>query len=256
MVAKMHRMHLPKVGEGVIHIPGGVPFEADDTPLYPPGSYMRLGNKEFIYAIAGGSLIPDVGAMNSFSQKVSMRNTSAKILIGATVITITVAAGLEIAEDELAGGEIVVFPGDNNSFTRGIVSNNAIATGVGGTLAVVVDSPIPVEIPAGKGCECIRSPYSAVKENQGEWAMVMGMPTVVATVGQGLWLQVSGPSWAAPAAEVGALVKNQEAVFVGNGSLALRSTAGNEDCQFAGVIIATAEGGGQGAPFIMLQIAH
>ena len=52
MVAKMHRLHLPKVGEGVIHVPGGVPYTYDDEGRYPYGSYMRLGNKGFVYAKA------------------------------------------------------------------------------------------------------------------------------------------------------------------------------------------------------------
>ena len=260
MTAKMHRLHLPKVGEGVIYIPSGMPFEPDDTPLYPAGSYMRLGNKEFIYAIAGGNLIPDVGAMNSYKQKVVRAHCAVEVAAGSMVVGITPDSdsGLAwtegVAENELKGGEFIAYPGDNNTFIRGIVSNTVIPAG-SGTIYITLDSPTPVIIAADKWCECIRNPYGAVKENQGAWAMVMGMPTVVATVGQGLWLQVSGPSWAAPAADLGSEANNQEAVFVGNGSVALRSTAGNEDCQHAGVCIALAAAE-RGSMFLMLQIAH
>ncbi len=259
MVAKMHRMHLPQVGEGVIYVPSGMPFEADDDPQYPAGSYMRLGNKEFVYAIAGGDLVPDRGAFNSHVQTVLEKESSAKILKGVMVVTLTIASGLDIAKDELVGGEIVCFPGTEVTFIRGIISNNQIKTADGGTLSVVIDSPTPIEIPAGKWCECIANPYSAVKADGGPWKMVMGMPTVVATEGQGLWLQVSGPSWACPvygATGPGGAEKVLECVFVANGSISVRGIDDNTDCQLAGVVIATKGTGEQASPFIMLQIAH
>lgn len=259
MVSKMHRMHLPKIGEGVIYVPSGMPFEVDDPPKYLPGSYMRLGNKEFIYAIAGGDLVPDVGAMNSYYQTVIEKQTSAKILKGAMVVTLTIAPGLDIAKDELKGGEIVCYPGDENSFIRGILSNNLVETGPGGVLAVVIDSPTPVEIVATKWCEAIANPYFAVKTNTGDFEMVMGMPTVVATDGQGLWLQVSGPCWVSPlygTGGPGGAGNLKECVFETNGSIMVRETS-RPALQTAGVVICpNATGNGQGSPFIMLQIAH
>ena len=89
--------------------------------------------------------------------------------------------------------------------------------------------------------------------------MVMGMPTVPATEGKGLWLQVSGPNWAAPVSGAGGPGGANgllECVFVGNGSIAVRGTGTNKDKQLAGVVIAFKHGGGQASPFIMLQIAH
>lgn len=273
MVAKMHRMHLPKVGEGVIYLPSGMPFEADASPLYPAGSYVRLGNKEFIYAIAGGDVNPNFGAMNSYKQKVVRvgcvvdPDTEENVAAGAMTVGVAIVAGagLEhlayiegVEKDEFKGGEMVCFPADNKSFHRGIVGNTALAIGTEGSVYFTLDSPIPIGITAGKWCEAIRNPYGAVKGDQGQFAMVMGMPTVVATEGQGLWLQVGGPCWAAPDMEVGKLINNQEAVFIWNGSIALRSDTDpytNADCQHAGVCIALANGE-QGSMFIMLQVAH
>jgi len=260
MTAKMHRMNLPKIGEGVIYIPSGMPLEADDVPQYPAGSYMRLGNKEFVYAIAGDTLNPDMGAMNSYKQKVVRAGCTAEIAAGETVVGLTIdtdpspAFDEGVTKDELKGGQFIAFPGSENSFLRGIVGNTLLALG-GGTLYVTLDSPTPVIIPITKWCECIRNPYGAVKASQGDFAMVMGMPTVVATDGQGLWLQVGGPSWAAPVMTVGAAAKDVEVVFVGNGSIALRGTGTDVDCQHAGVCIALASGE-QGSMMIMLQIAH
>jgi len=267
MPAKMHRMHIAKVGEGVIYLPGGVPFEADNAPLpYPAGAYMRLGNKEFIYAIAGNTLNPDLGAKNSLIQKVTQVILAADALAGATSISLTIATGTEIAKDELVGGEVVVFPHDENSFTRGIVSNNAIATGVGGTLVLVLDSPVPVALTKTTDhAEAMASPYSAVIQGNDGTQPVMGIPTVVATVGQGLWLQVSGPSWVAPQSLVG-VGRNTGLVFRHDGSLEpITITDGGDltvpdvdydTSQYAGFVISEAAGGTQAAPFIMLQIAH
>lgn len=266
MVAKMHRMHLPEVGEGVIYVPSGVPFEADTTPKYPAGSFMRLGNKEFIYAIAGATLNTDFGAMNSYKQKVIQAHCTAEVAAGETEIVITIDSdgslsySETVTKDELAGGQFIAFPGSENSYRRGIIGNSekAEGAGVGGDITITLDSPTPIKTPIEKWCECIRNPYGCVKSNQGEQAMVMGMPTVAAKIGQGLWLQVSGPNWAAPvsgAGGPGGASKLLECVFVGNGSIAVRDSS-NASLQLAGVVIAFLDGGGQASPFIMLQIAH
>lgn len=271
MTSKMHRMHFPKVGEGVIHIPGGVPYEAvpvaEALTRYVPGSFMRLGNKEFVYAIAGNTLNPDKGAMNLLQQAVAQNTIARTYAAGVTEIVVDIAAtdGNDadgaFAKDELKGGEIVIWPHDENGFTRGIVSNTK--TKGGGEvdeMTVVLDSPTPYALDINADhMEIIASPYSAVSESGGnDWAMVMGMPTVVATEGQGLWLQVGGPSWCAPQGVVGAAAGVLETVFRNDGSLEIRTVAlDNMNQQHAGVVICTARGGGgQGAPFVMLQIAH
>lgn len=264
MTAKMHRMHFPNVGEGVLSIPGGVPYEvvpvSEALTRYAPGSYVRIGNKEFIYAIAGGDIIPDMGAMNSYKQKVVRAHNAAEVAAGSLVVGITpdsdsgLAWSEGVAKDELKGGQFIGFPTGNKAIMRGIVSNTMIPAG-SGTIYITLDSPTPVILQYDKWCEAIRNPYGAVKQNQGAYAMVMGIPTVVATVGQGVWLQVGGPGWVAMAADLGSEANNQEAVFVGNGSIALRSETGNEDCQHAGVCIALASGE-KGSLMLMLQIAH
>jgi len=257
MVAKMHRMHLPKVGEGVLYIPGGVPYEAvpvaEALTRYAIGSYMRLGNKGFVYAIAGNSLSTDLGAKNSLSQKIGNVAIQADYLAGVKVITLT--SNVSVEKDELAGGEVIVFPtGGAKTFTRGIVSHPAMTATA--TLTLTLDSPIPVDITTDGSAECIASPYSSVKSESNEWTPVMGMPTYPATVGQGVWLQVSGPSWCAPESEVGAAVNDMEVCFAGDGALKRRDTDRLGE-QRAGVVICpNPTGNGQGSPFIMLNIDH
>ena len=258
MTAKMHRMHFPNVGEGVLHIPGGVPYEvvpvAEALTRYIPGSYVRLGNKGFVYATAGNSLIPDVGAKQANNQKIGNVAIAVKALVGATELKIT--SDVSVTEDQLKGGEVVVFPGPaNKAFTRGIIGNDEMTATA--TLTLQLDSPIPCEVVvAGSSAEVMLNPYVGVMQENNEWRPVMGMPTVVATVGQGLWLQVEGISWCAPEAEVGAAVNDLEVCFAGNGSLMRRDTNALGQ-QRAGMVIAPNKtGNGQGAPFIMLNIDH
>lgn len=259
MTAKMHRMHFPNVGEGVLYIPGGVPYEAvpvaEALTRYIPGSYVRLGNKEFIYAIAGNTLKTDRGAKNSLSQKVPFSALAVKIEAGDLTVSITVGGGVGgVAKDELKGGEIVVFGPDNACFTRGIVSNDLVAAG-GGTMVVTLDSPAPKDFAVTEHAECMANPYSNVQEQNNEWTPVMGMPTVEATEGQGVWLQVSGPSWASPvlgAGGPGGAIGLQQLVFQSDGSL---KVAAGDALQHAGTIMATG-GGESGAPFVCFQIAH
>ena len=262
MVAKMHRMHLPEIGEGVIYVPGGVPFEADGDKLYPYGSFMRLGNKEFVYAKAGGTLNTDLGAKCALRQSVAYATVAASALIHATSVVIDVGGADgdgsgNIAVDELEGGEIVFFPHSQNSFTRGITSNTVVSGG--GEMTVGLDSPIPVALTVDVDHgECMASPYSDVQTLTDTKSSVMGMPTVAATVGQYLWLQVSGLTWVAPQGAVSTGNNDRQVVFRHDGSIDQHdnSDANVKFGQHAGVIAQNARGDGQGAAFIFLQIAH
>ena len=266
MVAKLNRIHFPKVGEGVIHVPSGTPYEQHDDPLYPYGSYVRLGNKGFVYAKAQALLDTAFGAIASMEQKLGQMGLAADIKAGDTTITITVTATNNIKADELKDGELVCFANTIDVFNRGIVSNTAIVTS--GVMTVVLDSPVPVDVDAGGKVEAIISPYANVVNTTapaggyeaGWYHMVLGMPTYPAAAGKSLWLQVTGPCWVVPDVLVGAQEGDIEVVFGSNGSISIRDATqhagGKLGAQHAGYIMASAPGGGQGAPFIMLDIAH
>ena len=161
MVAKMHRIHIPNVGEGVLHIPGGVPYEADDVAVCPDGTYARFGNKGFVYATASGSLIPDVGAKQGNNQKIG--NVAVLVGYDAGDKVITINSDVSCDKDELVGGEVVVFPsGGNKAFTRGIIGNAAVTATA--SLELTLDSPIPCDIDTDASAEVILGPYGAVKQ--------------------------------------------------------------------------------------------
>lgn len=253
MVAKIHRMHLPKVGEGIAQVPGGTPYEVDTVQQFELGTYMRLGNKGFVYARAGGSLIPDQGAKQANSQKIGNRSIAADADIGTLVITFS--CNVSLSKDELAGGEIIVFPAGNKAFTRRIASHPAVTATA--DLEITVESPIPVALTDAAGSvECILDPYYGVTQDSNEWTPVLGMPVIGASNGEFLWLQVEGISWCAPEAEVGNAANDMEVCFGGDGALRRRDN-GALGQQRAGMVIApNTSGNGQGAPFIMLNIDH
>jgi len=257
MTAKLHRIHIPGVGESMVSLASGVPYAADAVAKTSQvGAYARFGNKGFVYAKAGGTLWTDRGARNSLVQKINQVAVAVEQAIGDKTVSLTIASGTAIAENELAGGEVLLGLFGTNpqpAFTRGIISNNAIATGTGGTLVLVLDSPIPIALTTSWTAECMVNPYSAVIETTDDFSMVMGMPTVPAKIGEGVWLQVSGPTWIVPQATVGAAVSTQQCVFKNDGSIEIPATLGS--AQIAGTVCSTS-GSGQAAPFVMLQIAH
>lgn len=253
MTAKMHRVHIAKVGESFVFQNGGTPYEVDAVAKSDLiGAYARFGNKGFVYARAGGTLQTYIGAKNSLSQKIGNSAIQANYAAGVSTITLTSAVSCTL--DELKGGEVVVFVSTYEAFTRGIVGNPAMTATA--TLTLYLDSPIPVAITTSMTAEVMKNPYYAVTSTSDEWKPVMGMPAVAATIGQGVWLQVSGPSWVAPESEVGGNANYLEMCFGGDGALRRRDS-GTPGEQRAGMLITTAVGANsQGAPFVMLNIDH
>ncbi|GAI86657.1 unnamed protein product, partial [marine sediment metagenome] len=235
-------------------------FQVSDVKRYPLGKYLRIGNKGFVYAKAGGALIPDMGAKQSHNQKFVRSNIAAAVPAGATTITVTIdfaghpeRVDSPIILNELAGGQLLVFPAGNQAFIRTIVSNSALVAG--GILTIVLDAPVPCAVGL-VWCGAIINPYDGVDQVSNEWTPVMGMPMIPATAGQYLWLQVEGISWCSPEAAVGAAVNCLEVCFGGDGALKLRNVAIPAE-QRAGMVIApNPDGDGVGSPFIMLNIDH
>ena len=257
MTAKIHRVHFPNVGEGIMHIPGGSPYTYDAEKECAYGSYVRFGNRGFVYAKVGtGGVESDIGAKTSLAQKIGNVAIQTAVEAGDTELKIT--SNVSVSANELNEGTVVVFPaGGGKSFTRGIVSHDVMTAT--DTLTLQLDAPMPVDVAiSGSSAEVMASPYSSVRKTSSlEWNMVMGIPVIGAVAGKYLWLQVEGPAWVVPFGTVGDAVNEQEVTFAGDGSLRCDHENGKEAQQHAGCVICPAVGGtGQGAPFVMLQIAH
>jgi len=270
MVAKMHRVHIPGVGEGVLHIPGGCPYEYYDDEKWPIGSYVRFGNKGYVFAhiAAAGITALQYGAkQGGVRQPVGWSTVAATVAAGVKQITIDLdgAAGPlgdgNITKDYLKGGEVCIMPTWGTGFTRHITGNSALALGAGGEFTVDFDSPTPALLTEDVAhAECIPSPYkdvACVGIGDGR-NPVVGMPTVLAPAGKYCWLQVEGPFGIAAQGDVGNINDRMQAVFRPDGTIGKHlDTDGHEAAnQHAGVIMFLNLAGGQGTPFCNLQIAH
>ena len=195
MVAKMHRVHIPGVGEGVVHIPGGCPYEYYDSEEWPIGSYVRFGNKGFVFAEVGGGGITVLqqGAKHDLRQPVGWSTIAETVVAGVKQITVDLDAAAgplgdgNITKDYLKGGEVCIMPTWGTGFTRHITGNSALALGAGGEFTIDFDSPTPVLLTVNVAhAEAIPSPYKAISaigtgDNRNP---VVGMPTVLCASGK------------------------------------------------------------------------
>jgi hypothetical protein len=263
MTAKMHRIHMPGVGEAMALIDGGTPYTIDTVQKYPLGTLIRMGGRTYAYAKASGTLNPAFGALVGSVQHIAQCAIETSAAAGVTELVLHTAVndgaahdGV-IAADEMVGGYILVFPSGNaDCFIRQITSNTVCLSGIGSLCTIGLDSPTPVAVVATTSvAEAMASPYLNVKSGTDALSSVVGIPTVAATTGKYCWLQTWGPCWAAPSSDAGTGNSVRQLIFGQNGSIDTHDhTGGNYSAQHAGFCLANAYGGGQGAPFFFLQI--
>lgn len=235
---------------------------ADTAQKYPLGTKFVDGDRVYRYAKAGGAITrTDLGVKNGLPQGVAQRAVAAAA-IGATSVTVTCASpdgalgtGV-ITEDEFAGGYILFFtvgavaPYDKQ--VRLIKGNTA------GTTSIVFTFDRGLEIAlvaATSKVEAMASPYKSVVISSAIHYPVVGIPTVLATSGQYLWIQTWGVCWISLQAGCG-VAGNIGLTFRHDGSLseALTAVSGVVTNQYAGFCMAGNITATQAAPFFMLQI--
>jgi len=237
-------------------------YEASAVQIYPLGKRLAIDSRVFRYTRAGGALICGLGAFNAVTQHVSFAAVTVNLDAPGTKTLVVpvgagdgVAANGNIAEDEMVGGYIIVFPdGMADTFNRRIVHNTAV-TG-GGAMTMTLDGAIPVALSPNPHAELMASPYFNVQDGNRGSQPVMGIPPIAATIGQYFWLQTWGPVWIAPQANVSVGALNDRVYFREDGSITSNDPGGAyANAQLAGFVLTSAPGGGQGAPFVQLMIA-
>lgn len=238
---------------------------------YPLGFKYPISNpldlRAFRYARAGGTLHTDFGAVNATPQLVGIAGPSeitADAKAGEVLVAILVKAtdgkggDGAIDADELVGGNIVIYPHNENTINRMIVGNTATTAPAGGVMVVRIDKPLPCPLTDGDTmhAECMANPYRNVKTPDIGHASVVGMPTMPAKIHEYLWLQTWGPLWIAPNNGVSAGDNERQVVFRDSGAIDLHKfdDAVTTMQQHAGFVIANLRTGAPGAPFIFLQI--
>ena len=215
----------------------------------------------FRYARAGGTLNTDLGVMNASQQEVGYTTVAASAILGATTVVLDVGAGDGIADDGviavnfLKNGYLLVFPHSANSFVRRILTNTVTAGA--GEMTLTLDDGIPASITVDVDhCECMASPYYDVQALTSTTTSVLGIPAWAMTVGQFGWIQTRGVCWIAPQGDVSTGNNDRQVIFRHDGSVDQHdyNDVNTRLGQHAGFIIKQGNGGGQGAPFIFLQI--
>ena len=242
---------------------------------YPIGFKYPIKNpldlRSWYYGQAGGELDTGYGAKSIVPQLVAFATINAPAPKGGVLLAIDVALtdGAEgdgvIAEDELAGGYLVLFtPAPMQAYNRRIVANTA-TTGAGGVtvMVVTIDKPLPIEVVVlNFHAECMANPYTGVRTGNYPLASVVGMPTMPATLALPfLWLQTWGPVWVTPSNNEGLGLSNREVIFMGNGAISMVDVSAapanqnySAQAQHAGFVLPNLRDGSEGAPFIFLQI--
>ncbi len=262
MVAKIHRYHLPKVGEGFVRKASGIPFEA--MTIKPAGieigDSVRFGGRTFVLGRLGATITSTgLGLKNGATQSVSQAVLPVAVDSGATTMSITVggtdgiAGDGVIAADEMVGGYVVVFKAAaDKPFIRGIIANTAVGSG-GGTCVITLDSPVPFALTVSDAAEAMHSPWYCLKQDNEIGNPVVGVATVVGTSGQYIWVQTWGPCFCSPQAAVG-IAGATGLYWRHDGSLDVENADAYVSDQYAGFVLAENATHTQAAPFFMLQV--
>lgn len=267
--------YMPAIGDVEFELPGGTPFEHDDTQKYPLGTIIRRGGRTFIYAKAGGTCSPEWAAYKSKKTNTNAvaptQSTTEDPVTGKTpgeagsyYVTVTIDTEIGVlttgvlSENELAGGYIVIGNGTSqHPQNRMIVSHPALTT-AGGSLTLRLDSPLATAVTAATtNIELMENPFNGVKADGsgGDYVTFIGIPTVVAASGEFFWLQTWGIVWITSDGNTCNSARDRTIAFVGNGSVVSSNDVTMESgFQLAGVAMDDSSSGSSNAPFVMLQI--
>lgn len=222
----------------------------------------------FRYAQALATLNTDLLAQSdSHVQDVAYAAIQANGDAGATSFTVTVGGSDgdgsgNIAANALAYGSAIIFRGSENSINIQITGNTVVSGG--GTMTVTVREELPA-LTTSMSCELMANPYIGVRASTGGdlYKSFVGLPTMPATSTlKWHWEQTWGPCWIAPANgygvhNVGSQARSNQVVARYNGTIMVHDDTDveSEYQQHIGFVMSRSQGNGQGAPFIMLQIA-
>ena len=243
-------------------------YNVGDRVVTPDGRAFRLSK-------AGGTCNPEVGAYNPLptivnavapAQSVIQSPIQGQVIqagaLGSSVVTITKGAGSGVLGggivglDELRGGYIVIGNGGGqHPQMRGIIGNPASPAGAA-SLDVWLDAPLTAAVTVGTtNIEAMPNPYSyLLADNAATGGMTfLGLPVVVATVGQYFWSQTWGPVWVTSDNNTGKIAGGRDVLFAANGSL-VSMNATYACLQRAGVAVDSNVVGASNAPMVMLQI--
>lgn len=234
-------------------------FNIGDRVTLPDGRVFR-------YALASGTCNPEVGAYKPKKTNtcaVAPAQASGAGAIGNHFVTVTIDTEIGVlttgvlAENELAGGYIVVGNGNaQHPQMRQIISHPAL-TSAGGSLTLKLDAELVTAVTAATTTiELMESPFYCIKADNsgGQYVTYLGVPARVATSGQYFWVQTKGIAWITSDGNTCDSGLDRTIVWVGNGSVVSSNDITVESgLQIAGVAMDMSGSGASNAPFVMLN---
>jgi hypothetical protein len=246
-------------------------FNVGDRVALPDGRVFR-------YATAGAlGVVPELGAVQSRisntnavapaqATAASLNSTFAAGVVGSRYVSLTIAATFGhlatgvLTKDELRGGYIVIGNGTSqHPQMRGIIGHPVLAAA--GILTVELDAPLVTAVTVGTtNIEAFMNPYTDLN-NTGlgdgltEFASVMGVPVMAATVGQYVWVQTWGPCWLTSAGNTCNDSTDRTLWFQKSGIVVSGADITVDNgYQLAGFAIDGSSSGQSNAPLVNLQI--
>ena len=243
-------------------------YATETTQRHVFGRYgITWDGKKFKYCHSLDTIYPGRGAFNGAGTDVSALINSvspAAIVIGDRKTTITIAstegyaADGAIAEDELAGANLVIGHGAAATTENRTVVGNTVNVSGAGTVTVWVDYPFAVTHAAGVACELPLNAYRYCIAAS-SYASVVGVANMSVTTGYNFWAQTWGPCWCVPGggdSTPGDTASDRSMYFVGDGSVnGAYAIAIETGYQIAGWIMDGTESGTGCMPMVMLTIS-
>ncbi len=275
-----YRGFLPAIGDVEFELPGGTPYGVDSVQKYPLGTIIRRGGRTYIYSYASGTVHTEVMAYKAKkTNTVAVAPTQATAAeqaaaypgetlaagaAGSKYVTVTIDTEIGVlttgvlAENELAGGYIVIGNGSGqHPQNRMIVSHPALTT-TGGSLTLKLDSPLERAVTAATTTiELMESPFYCLKADNagGEYVTYLGVATAEAVSGEFFWLQTWGPVWITSDGNTCDSAMDRTIVVVGDGSVRSSNDVTLESgFQKVGIALDMSGSGASNAPFVLLQM--
>ena len=216
-------------------------YNIGDRVVTPDGRVFR-------YALAVNAIEPGRGVQ--FTGTIADDGVSANVNRAQAIDDKEIRfASQSFAKDELRGGYVIIYGGNNAYQQLGIVGNTVCSNS---ELTVYLDRAITVAVGSTQFTEILPNPYRYLKREAGSYVSFAGIPMAIVTAAEYFWVQTWGPCWVNPQSGVGGGDQERTVVFGPDGSLRNYDLTGY---QIAGFIIAKTSFDNDAVSFLMLQIS-
>lgn len=215
--------------------------------------------REFVYAKSSGACYAGQGCEFVYTGYQSITALGAATAVGSNQVTVAAGTHSAVAEDELAGGYIIIYPSGSTNNTvqfRGIIGNDASAANAATT--VYLDANLILAVGTADTAEIFANPFASVRLSTSTTLAKAGVAaTYVSATGKYFWIQTKGFCWLAPQSGVGArggmgcFWRHDGSLESADTALAV-TTATNDTSQYAGFCV-TGSAAGNGPLFKLVS---